>query len=908
MDQIVTQLDGLGLNLEHMVHDIRRLDRVRLLSKVLEKCFQNHLSTNFRILMKVQLKETKAISEAQSRIKGLLLMGISNKISEKQSTEKYFYQWYVKSRPDLLERVAWNILIKERLSHKVASARLMFLAKFKTKKVKKINFVDYMESFCKLHSFVQRKAVYYKKHAMDRMNPFSHNRAYHVIKKMMKRREKSDCESKRKVLSRLSSRVNKVKQLFNVCSKKEELLKRKVYEVLKERNKNKIEAEHLLKKKSVKEKKEDRLRTLLERRDIKQKGQVIHALKKNNNNLVKRQQLIKKFAKGINSKKGNLLQKLKKLQMQQTTKEKDKQDKLDKLMKILRNKPKQLKQKALEKLRNNNFQHKNKEKLNKIMNSIDQKKKSNLDKTLKRLLNKNYIENTSDALKRLKDYKNKKNNEKFQEEQLLRRVFARSTHHVMENLQDNIASLQKNNLSQQKQDEILRHKIHILCSNLKSGDKLLKRQALAYLKDNNSYQIYKMKIMDALLAKHFDNPKSELIKAICQLREHNNKEILKMAMNSLFKWKVVNRVAQKETIRGFEEIINLNKGKILTKLFDQHQDLLKDAFHKLRKFTMGSKNSLKNVIFKISHMSSMKKVHALQELRKFNREMNEEEKLMKESLSKLVKSLNQQTKNCFDNLRNISSSKIELEKRMYVLIKNKMENSEQLLKAQAIDKLRKHKNANASKQRALSKLINKFASKSKLSSLQKWNDLVKKEKLCKFNGKITGLILSLRKNHKHEMRSAFSKWSQKDIKSKYKRMALFLQNSKEIQQKETYVHMKILYVQKKFSKMCKVLAKFLEFVENRKRENKLYAFDAMCLDNPWTEKVPKLLACSRVMSAQMCFWKLLMTKSQVIKKRKQRGGGYKIDKLKIIMLENIFTKKMSQYFMQIQLGRRNKYL
>jgi hypothetical protein len=288
--------------------------------------------------------------------------------------------------------------------------------------------------------------------------------------------------------------------------------------------------------------------------------------------------------------------------------------------------------------------------------------------------------------------------------------------------------------------------------------------------------------------------------------------------------------------------------------------------------------------------------------------MNEEEKLMKESLSKLVNSLNQQTKNCFYRLRNASAFKLKLEQRMSHFINHKMENSEQLLKSQALRKLRKHNNANACKQRALSKLITKFANKSRSTSLQKWNDLVKKEKLCKFNGKITGLILSLRKNHKHEMRSAFNKWSQKDIKSKYKRMALFLQNSKETQQKETYVHMKILYVQKKFSRMCKVLARFLEFVETRKKENKLYAFDAMCLDNPWTEKVPKLLACSRVMSAQMCFWKLLLTKSQVIKKRKQRGGGYKIDKLKIVMLENIFTKKISQYFMQIQLGRRNKYL
>ena len=321
-----------------------------------------------------------------------------------------------------------------------------------------------------------------------------------------------------------------------------------------------------------------------------------------------------------------------------------------------------------------------------------------------------------------------------------------------------------------------------------------------------------------------------------------------------------------------------------------------------------SNDSLRRVFFNLNNTSNLKKLQALKELRKFNDDIKDEEKLMKNSLNKLFKSLSQQKKNCFENLRNTIKQNKNKEGGSFKKIVLWMFNKDRNNKKTVLEKLIKNKNHVLNRQKLLKKIIIKNLNKKKFNSIQKWNNLVKKEKICKFNGKITGMVLSLRKNHKHEMRSAFNKWSQKDIKSKYKRMALFLSNAKDIQQKETYVHMKILYMQKKFSKMCKILSRFLEFIETRKRENKLYAFDALCLDNPWTDKVPKLLACSRVMSAQMCFWKLLLTKSQIIKKRKQRGGGYKIDKLKFVMLENIFNKKISQFFMQIQIGRRNRYL
>ena len=225
-----------------------------------------------------------------------------------------------------------------------------------------------------------------------------------------------------------------------------------------------------------------------------------------------------------------------------------------------------------------------------------------------------------------------------------------------------------------------------------------------------------------------------------------------------------------------------------------------------------------------------------------------------------------------------------------------------------IDKLVEDDRLRRRRSQLVARLLKKFQKKEQARALKKWTDDHRRLKICKFNGKITTLCHALRKNHKFELKHAFARWSQKEMRLKYKLMSQFLTSVREEKKKESYIHMKILYMQKKFSFMCKVLGRFLEFVETRKRENKMYAFDALCLENPWSEKVPKLLACSRVMSAQMCFWKLRLTRHQFIKKRRQRGGGYKIDKLKLVVLEKIFTKKISQYFMQIQIGRPNKYL
>ena len=209
---------------------------------------------------------------------------------------------------------------------------------------------------------------------------------------------------------------------------------------------------------------------------------------------------------------------------------------------------------------------------------------------------------------------------------------------------------------------------------------------------------------------------------------------------------------------------------------------------------------------------------------------------------------------------------------------------------------------------ALRRLLRRRRAKEKARGVRTWSEVVRREKLCFLNAKLSSMCLSLRKNHRFEAKHALDRWSQKRLKLKYKRMAEWMEALRRERKQEMFVHMKIMFMQKKFSRMCKVLGRFLDFVEQRKRENKMYAFDAMSLDNPWTDRVPKLLACSQVRSAQMCFWKLRLVRHEFIRKRRQRGGGYKVDKLKLVILEKIFTKKMSQYFMQIQIGRPNKYL
>lgn len=400
----------------------------------------------------------------------------------------------------------------------------------------------------------------------------------------------------------------------------------------------------------------------------------------------------------------------------------------------------------------------------------------------------------------------------------------------------------------------------------------------------------------------------DMMRALSKLRHHNEMDNLKMSMNSLFKWKIANLNAKIETEREMDYLINLHRGRFLDQLSNTQDGLLRDALRKLRAFSSQSKSSVSRVLLKLINSTKMSKLQALRQLRTLNSDFNEEELSAQRLIGKLYNSLDSKMQSAFEKLAQYCQ-RDRLRRRMASrMLKEGLTRALERTLGSGVQTLRSSTGLAKRRAQAINRLLRRRREKEMRSGFEQWNYERKHAQICRFNSKITNLCSSLRKNHRHEMKSAFAKWSQKEMRRKYQLMANFFAAAKEEKKKETYIHMKILYMQKKFSRMCKVLGRFLEFVERRKKENKTYAFDALCLENPWADKVPKLLTCSRVMSAQMCFWKLRLTRQYFIKKRRQRGGGYKIDKLKLVLLEKIFTKKISQFFMQIQIGRPNKYL
>ena len=487
-------------------------------------------------------------------------------------------------------------------------------------------------------------------------------------------------------------------------------------------------------------------------------------------------------------------------------------------------------------------------------------------------------------------------------------VFNRANLRVQNAKQSIIKDMHKTSLKLALREESNNRILERLFTRGASSNEEAKRRVLRHLRDLNDKEKVKESKIWVWGKLNREKGREAMMKALCELRYFNDQEMLKMSMNSLFKWKIANLNAKNETMREIEELMNFHRGAKLSRMVNVQERLMRDTLSKLRQFSSLSKNSVQRILHRLLSSTTMKKVEALHKLRNLSKDFNDEEKSSKTLMLKMLRMLSDKRTLAFQNLRDFARKMKQQRQEASRRLKEGLSRTRVKVMAGTLRTLSKDNEQAKRRAEILRKLVNHFGNKAKSKFIGKWSDIVKREKLCKFNGKITGMILSLRKNHKHEMRSVFSKWSQKKMKVKYQRMATFLNAAKENQKRETYVHMKILFMQKKFSTMCKILGRFLEFVEKRKRENTLYAFDAMCLDNPWAEKVPKLLACSRVMSAQMCFWKLKLTRHQYAKKRRQRGGGYKIDKLKFTQLERIFTKKMSQYFMQIQIGKRNKYL
>lgn len=539
---------------------------------------------------------------------------------------------------------------------------------------------------------------------------------------------------------------------------------------------------------------------------------------------------------------------------------------------------------------------------------LNKERMNALEKIRKRIassLQYKWNQRLREALWNLTENKSEVERDEDEMEDTVKMVFARAGHRAQIQQLKVYKDLQIKGVQKQMINENI---LNRMFGNAARNEEDLRREALKQLQEYcREGQDYERKMNRWLQLSRFFG-KFDKLRALNALREFLKKLNIKMSMNSLFKWKTANMKAKNQRMREMESLVSLYKGALIGRLEKNRLSLMRDALYRLRYFLTRNKTQVGHMMRKLIHANTMKKTKAFHTLKDLNSAISFESDTANKIMSRLLRCLVERRLTALKRLR-AHAAVSKLRNRLGTTILTQYtERCNVKNLSQVKSKLDDNARLIRERRAKLNAILKMMSLKRKREQFMKWRDLLRQEHICRFNSKITSLCLCLRKNHRAEARSALERWSQKKQKLKYEKLAAFLESAKGLQQRETYTHMKIHHMQKKFSSMCKVWGRLLDFVETRKRENIMYAFDAMSLDNPWADRVPKLLACGQVMSAQMCFWKLRLTRKQLLKKRRQRATNYKIDKVKLVFLESIFSKKMSQYFMNIQMARRNKYL
>ena len=537
---------------------------------------------------------------------------------------------------------------------------------------------------------------------------------------------------------------------------------------------------------------------------------------------------------------------------------------------------------------------------------------SQRDEALERIRNRlntgligNWKSRLREAMWKLSENRNEGEREEDEMEDTVKMVFARAGHRTQMRQVQALKDLQIRGVQRRLINQNVLQRIF---GNAARNEQDLKREALRELREfqrENQDTERKFRAWSRI-GGHFTSLAK--LRVLNALREYVKKENIKMSMNSLFKWKAANMHAKSETMREMQSLVSLYKGALIGRMEKSRLSLMRDALNRLRLFLNQNKGHVGHMVRKLIHVTTLKKTRAFHALRNLNRAFNLENNTADKMMGRLLRCLEERRLGALNKLRAHAAIQKLRNRLSTTIITQYVDRGN--VKNTALVKQKLGTNARRVRQQRakLDKILKNMSLKDKRERFMKWRDLIRQELICRFNSKITSLCLSLRKNHRFEARNALEKWSQKKQKLKYQKLAAFLESAKGLQKRETYTHMKIHHMQKKLSSMCKIWGRLLDFVETRKKENIMYAFDAMSLDNPWADRVPQLLACGKVMSAQMCFWKLRLTRKMLLKKRRQRATNYKIDKVKLVFLESIFTKKLSQYFMNIQLAKRNKYL
>lgn len=143
-------------------------------------------------------------------------MDISGRIQVEKTSQRYFYKWFLKSNPELLRRVTCQILLKQKLSHKVACWRLAYLVRVHKPEDKKQDLLWIMRGIMKMQSLIQNKHVLYTKEAVDRMSPRYHNKAFQILKDIIQGYQDRRSKNLRRTMGRFKKMTSRVQKLFKI--------------------------------------------------------------------------------------------------------------------------------------------------------------------------------------------------------------------------------------------------------------------------------------------------------------------------------------------------------------------------------------------------------------------------------------------------------------------------------------------------------------------------------------------------------------------------------------------------------------------------------------------------------------------------------------------------------------------
>lgn len=190
------------------------LNRARYMRQVLLKLQNRNRDWAFYTLLNINAKRTRAIKNVNERMKGKLMMALHKNFSKDQIKSSY-YKWYIKSNPQILRKLASNMLIKLQLSNTVAAWRMISLVRTHKTRDERAMMLRLAKGLMELMSMTRVHQLQEARNAMQKMNPNHYTRKGKLLEKTLVRLLRSKANKAKQALDRLRRAPLVCQKVFN---------------------------------------------------------------------------------------------------------------------------------------------------------------------------------------------------------------------------------------------------------------------------------------------------------------------------------------------------------------------------------------------------------------------------------------------------------------------------------------------------------------------------------------------------------------------------------------------------------------------------------------------------------------------------------------------------------------------